>query len=384
MEKEIFSSQNLKRITLAALVLVLLALLLWFVSSSKFPISADFRGNLWEPAWSLVHHSNPYDIQTRYEDLHPLWFPMIIGLFFPLGYLPLQAASNLWLALSAITLFGIAALIARDFRRSVWWIAAAVFALALFPPTVAHFKFGQVSLLVCLLMLLLATFRLKMKPILIGLLLSLCFTKPQIIVLFLPAFLISVFKERGAKDLLRVIAFTALWTAVLCIPLFIASPQWFSTFLGNLAGNPMWKYPSVYYQLYMALADKKLAVALAGVYLLMGVAVVVFLSVKRGGFEILLWSMALTSLFTPVLFSNDFVLIYPLLLYLVFKGRSRRSLWTILFGYGICMLLLIVLKNTGFDDDRFAVWVPLYMNGLLAAASLIRRRSGQKQQEQIA
>ena len=242
-----------KNILLLILGGFLLVLFINFVPSTLFPISGDFRGNLWEPAYLLVHRMNPYYIEGIFDNLNPLWFPMIIGLFFPLGYLPLQWASNLWFAFSCIVLFLIVVIMARPSHKPVGYVMLTIIALSLFPSSVGHFKYGQVSLFISLLFVILSLYRKKLSPFLTGLLLSLCFTKPQIVVLFLPAFLVVYLSEQGKERFLRMFLSTILCGVIFCIPLFIAYPNWIPTFLSNLQTNPLWAYPSLYYLLVLTL-----------------------------------------------------------------------------------------------------------------------------------
>ncbi len=366
-----FLKKNILLLILGGFLFVLFFI---FDPSTLFPISVDFRGNLWEPAYLLVHRMNPYYIEGIFDNLNPLWFPMIIGLFFPLGYLPLQWASNIWFAFSCIVLFLIVAIMARQSHKPVGYVMLTIIALALFPSSVGHFKYGQVSFFISLLFLILSLYRKQLSPFFTGLLLSLCFTKPQIAVLFLPAFLVVYFTEQGKERFLRMFLSTILWGVIFFIPLFIAYPNWIPTFISNLQTNPLWAYPSLYYLLVLTLGFDTPVFVLAGLYLLIGIGVAVFLTYKLEKFEALLWSMALTPLFSPVIWSNDFVLMYPLLLLVVFDERSKRGSWVAIVGYIACAILIISMKNSGYIDDHYVVWVPVFLNAILALSYQIRRR----------
>jgi len=374
MRTKLNSFSSRKIITLAILSVFLLILLFGFIQSALFPISVDFRGNLWEPAYLLVRGMDPYNIQGIFDNLDPIWFPMIVGLFFPLGYLPLQWASNLWFVFCGVVLFLIVAIMARPFKKPVYLIALIVFFLAIFPSSVGHFKFGQISLVVCLLMLILSKFRNQLNPIVAGFLLSIAFTKPQLVVLFLPAFLVIYFREQGKKRLIQLVLSTILWGALLCLPLFIAHPDWFKSFFSNLYTNPLWAYPTFYYFLVLLFGFRGLVVGLAGLYLAIGVCIAAFLSFKINKFEALLWSMALTPVFSPVIWSNDFVLMYPLFLLLFFDQRSSYSSWVTIGGYTLCTILVIFVKNLGYIDDHYSMWVPLFLSAVNALAYTVRNR----------
>lgn len=363
-----------KHYVLLVLGVILLLFLILFVTSTIFPISVDFRGNLWEPAYLLVHRMNPYYIEGIFDNLNPLWFPMVIGLFFPLGYLPLHWASNLWFVFNCLELFLIVAIMARPSHKPVGYVMLAIFVLALFPSSVGHFKFGQVSMFVSLLFVILSQYRNQLSPILTGLFFSLSFIKPQIAALFVPVFLIVYYSEQGKARFLKMVLSALLWGVVLCIPLFVAYPNWFLTFLSNLQTNPLWAYPSLYYLLVLTLGFNTPVFVLSGLYLLIGIGVAILLTHKINKFEALLWSMSLTPLFSPIIWSNDFVLMYPLLLLIVFDRRSKSSSWVAIGGYVVCAILIISIKNSGYIDDHYAVWVPVFLNALLVISYRMRNR----------
>ncbi len=229
-----------------ALAALVLALLLWFIPSQIFPISWDFRNNLWGPAYLLVHQMSPYHIQDLFEISNAIWMPMLIGLLAPIGFLPLQWASNAWLIINLAALSLMVSILARPARKAMIAIPLVIVSLAVFPSSVTHFVLGQVSLVIGLFLVLLIKFRHQLNPVVIGLLLTLSFTKPQLILLFLPAYLIIFFREQGLAKSVRVWIFTVVWVVLLCLPLFILYPGWIPDFLTNLSGNNVWLYPSVF------------------------------------------------------------------------------------------------------------------------------------------
>src|ERR1041384_5969417 len=88
-------------IILAAVILVLILLGLFVIRSTAFTCW-DFRNNLWGPSFLLTHGQSPYRVSTLFELGNAVWMPMVIGLFFPLGFLTLQQASNLWFVFNLI------------------------------------------------------------------------------------------------------------------------------------------------------------------------------------------------------------------------------------------------------------------------------------------
>mgnify|MGYP001766686434 CR=1 FL=1 len=353
----------------------LFALFVWFLSTEILPIAGDFQNNLWGPSYQLIHGKSPYDISSILDGLNPIWLPMIIGVFFPVGFLPLHVASNLWFVITALSLFFLVIVLARMHQRSLVFIFFATIFLALFPSSIAHIKLGQVSLLVCLLLFLLMLKLNQWKPIILGAILAMAFTKPQLIVLFIPAFCVVLYREKGLITTIKTLAFSLVWALLFCLPLFFLYPNWIPDFIHNLSTNPYWAYPTLYAWLLSLLDAQAEAIALTIIYLLAGIGLVAFLSLKLNGFDALLWSLSLTTMFSPVVWSWDFVLMYPLILYMAFDCRSKTSSWITIIGFLICMVLFIVMKNAGFVNDKYAIWVPLLLNAILATSYCVRRKT---------
>ncbi len=360
---------------LVILLTVIFFLGLWFIFSSILPISSDFENNLWRPSYLLLHKMSPYKTDVMFDGLKPIWFPVIIGLFFPLGAIPLYVASNLWFIFGVLCLFLMVAIAAREFNVKTIFIAIFVIAIILFPSTLAHFKLGQVTLFITMLLLLLIKYRTQLASSIIGLLLALSLIKPQLIVIFLPLYFYCLYRAEGLRKLLWVVFYTAVWVLVFTIPLFVLYPNWIPDFLKNLSNNPFWSYPTPYAYFQDIFSIKVTAMVLAGIYLLGGIGIALVLSHRLNSNEVLLWSLALTPVFSPVIWSWDFVLMYPLMLHLAFNRRIKSTSNIVIIGYGICLTLFILMKNLEYTNDKYAVWVPLFLIGILSISQIIQRKS---------
>lgn len=364
------------KMTLSTLIMAagLLVLLTIFISSRIFPVGGDFRNNLWGPAYLLVHHMSPYGIKNLFDSVNAVWMPVIIGLFFPIGYLPLQTAFNLFSLLNLLALFGIAFLLTRTAAKPLTRWLAAIFALVIFPATVSQFVMGQVSMLICLDFLLLIVYFDRLKPVVIGALLAFSYTKPQLALLFLPAFLVIYCRIFGFGNLIRVIGSTIAWIFLFCLPLFLFYPGWIPDFLANLIGNSQWQYPTFYAFLLNSSVSRTAVMALSGLFLLLGICLAVFLTFRRNRTEALLWSLALTPLFSPIVWSWDFVLLLPMFVYLMGEPKSYRNGWLLYGGYAVCILLFIMLRS-GINNDHLSFWVPPMLNAVMAASIAFRKES---------
>lgn len=348
-------------------------ILVWFVPSKIIPPSWDFHTNLWGPAYLLVHRASPYNIEALVKGGGTLWMPVVIGLLFPFGYLPLQWASNIWLLLNLTSLYLMVTILGGISQKNIIWIMLMTFSLVIFPTSVSHLILGQVSLIICLLLLVLSIWRDRLTPAMIGPLFAFCFTKPQLMILFLPVYLVVCFREQGAGKVLWIVMSTAISSALFCLPLFFLHPDWIPDFLNNLSNDPPWFYPTLYSYIGFITSSRVTAIALAGIYLIIGWGIAVYAVLKLDALEALLWALAITPVFSPVIWSWDFVLLYPLLVFMMFKKKSRISSWVIYGGYAICTLGFVIMRINGYIAEQFTGWVPPFLNGTLLLGYIFQR-----------
>lgn len=77
--------------------------------------------------------------------------------------------------------------------------------------------------------------------------------------------------------------------------------------------------------------------------------------------EAMLWSLALTPVFSPVVWSWDFVFMYPLTVYLAYDHKFRVSKNIISIGFVICLVLYITMVQRGYYYDEYSMWVPIVL-----------------------
>jgi hypothetical protein len=343
------------------------AFLAWFVPSTIIPVSWDFRNGLWGPPHLLAHRQSPYNIHATFSASNSFWMPVIIGLFLPIGLLPMQWASNIWLLLNMAALFLVTAVAAGPHRKSALWVCLAALALAIFPSSMEVFRQGQVSLVLLAALVVLAASRGKLGSVVTGALLAISLTKPQLAALFLPAYFVVLLREQGLRKVLQIGLWMLIWIGLLCLPLFLLFPNWLPDLRHNLAINNPWFYPSLYSYLINSTGLHGLAVPLAAIYWLIGLGLAVFLAMRLDGFEALLWTLAITPLFSPVIWSWDFVLMYPLLVHLALKCESGIAARVIYWGYGVCTVVFILMRFRSVVLDQYTAWVPI----LLIAVALL-------------
>jgi len=207
--------------------------ILLFVVFGNVPVGWNFRNILWGPAHLLLQGKSPYDVDSLFGPgvANALWMPVVIGLFCPPGFLPLQQASNLWWVLSLAGMLLLTLLVMRNRDQGILFKALLVSAGLLYPPVLAHLMLGQFSIFSILIFLLVVFFRRKMPDLLSAFLVIAASTKPQLSFLFLPGLLFHKNRTEGFQRTFRYLLKMAGVILVLLVPLFILSPGWYGDFL---------------------------------------------------------------------------------------------------------------------------------------------------------
>ncbi len=358
---------------LAIFACFILATSVFFIARFPYPPGWDFRNNLWAPSFLLVNNQSPYNLTGLYEIGSAVWMPVAIGMFWPLGYLPLQQASNLWWIISLIGVILIVWL-SSGYQRPPKNLFILTLILAfLFPPTISHFSLGQITIIICLLFLTVASFGRRMHPLILALLIAMTLAKPQLAIFIVPGYLLSYLKENGTSRTVQLIILVLFVIGILSLPLFIFYPQWVDDFIQSLTSNPNWAHPSSLFVL-RANFDRVGEVAWYILLLLLsGVNIWLWSILPRR--EAAVWSLALTTLVTPYIWSWDFVLLIPLFTYYLYRIREIPATWLIYFAYFSCWGFIVYLKLTGQTSDELYWWVPWYLIGYIIISSLFNRSS---------
>lgn len=328
--------------------------------------AGDFADNLWGPAYYLVRGWSPYRAQEMLQANVPLWFPPAIGLFFPLGWLGLRPAANLWFLGS----LGLVGLLLYRYREGARFPLLATLLAMLFPPLWIHLWLGQYGLLVVVLAVVAAGLVAQGRYALAGLALAPALGKPQLLLLALPGLWLAAWRGGKWRGLLSFPAAALGGALLLTAPLWIAYPRWLPDFLQALSANPEWFQPTLYTLLGMALGPAGRLLAGAISLGLLGLNLGLWWRLPPE--EALPWSLALTTVASPYLWTWDMVLLLPLVLRSVQRpaGRPVWPAWAL--GYLLCWGLLIgMYLLTGEQNDQWHFWVPwLFMGLALLGSSL--------------
>lgn len=340
------------------LLIVLMVAALWAVwrlTSGWSFVTGDFRSNLWATSNLLVHGASPYAVKSLFPRMNALWLPMAIGTLFPLGWLSEADATRLWFIWNALALCGILSF-ALEWRKIPPLPLISIVLLAcLFPPTITHFQLGQFSL-TAILSLLLALWLVRARrdwPA--AFFLALAFTKPQLAALFAIGLAVYYARQWGARGAILLALKTLLWVFVMTIPLFLADPAWPIGLVDNFHQNPSYMTPSLYYQLQAAWGGPGLILwAVLGV---LALAINSAIWERLDPTEAAAWSLALTALVSPYIWTWDFVLLLPLLAFQAVRfGIGQRLV--LLLGYAFYWLWILQVASGAPAGNEQFWWVP--------------------------
>ena len=339
----------------ALLLFVLGGAILW-VLYSKYPPGWDFRNNLYLPAYLLLQYQSPYDIHVLVDGSNAVWLPMALGVFFPLGYLDLQKASNLWMLFNLGALFVLIKTAHGQGRPPLLKFFFVLLVIFLIPSTLMHINLGQVSILICLALLIVICFDEILPLWASGFLLAFTLTKPQLGVIFIPAYMFYVLRSRGWRSVLGLGCWIFLGGLFYSLPVMLTNTNWFEDFVANLKSNPVWEQPSIFIVLPSLLNE--FGQLLRYSFLLVGLILALYWVARSGSKGVFLWILALTAVFSPYIFSWDFVMLYPLMIHTMFQIK-RVFVDTLLFGgYFLIIIGFISLKLAGKINDVYFWWVP--------------------------
>jgi hypothetical protein len=192
--------------------------------------------------------------------------------------------------------------------------------------------------------------------LLVALLLAISLAKPQLGMLILPGLTIAYIRICGARAAVAFVGLLLLCVVLLTVPLFWADPVWWDDFMVALGRNPTWMQPSLFYVLQARwgalglLVWGLIAVAIFGVNIRLW-----FVLSSR---EAVFWSLALTLLVTPYVWSWDFVMSIPLLVMSAFRLNSSSARWLLGLGYALCWGLMAQVRFSGDISDHQYWFVP--------------------------
>ncbi|MCA9886267.1 MAG: DUF2029 domain-containing protein [Anaerolineae bacterium] len=352
------SSNVQKRLLIAVVGFVGLLVLVIFVSQAQL-FGWDFRNNLWGPAHLLSTGRSPYLIDQLFDNSNSIWLPQIVGAGLPLGFLPQVMATNLWFAINILAYGALAYLAMPKKRPAPIWLGISILLLAIFPSFIGHLALGQISIIIAALSIFASQLILSPKKLwFAALLITLAAAKPQLLLLVLPGIMIAIFRQYGWQAVIKFAVYGILWTALLTLPLWIGYPNWVEGFVIALGRNKQWAHPSTL-QILRNVLGMAIGTITWGIFAatLMGILMKMWWDRPTAKSNVI-WSLALTALVTPYVWTWDFVLVVPLIIWTIFASKTIWSRIIMALGTGISVIGMIAMRVSGINGDMFYWWIP--------------------------
>lgn len=361
-----FTEEQSRRLSeIISLFILALAVLfsMWLFRHLLAP-RMDFYNELWAPAYLLVHGQSPYDTASLNPNLPAAWFPMSIGFFFSLGWLPETLALQVWFVLNFLDLCVIIYWSQGGVRRPGRTFVLALFCF-FFPPVLNHLFLGQISIAVMLSLLLATCLVEKERHWPAALFVALALSKPHLAVLPVMGLSLYEFRRGGWAETLSLWGRVLVMSLALCIPLFVAEPNWIPDAIASMTQNPYWSYPSLFvvYQRYFSGWEYGLW-GLTFLVLVTANAILWF-KLKLPLRSVIAWSLALAPLASPYVGSWDFVVLLPLFFIAFVNSDGRRRIF-LAIGYVLAWLGMAMVQMQPSSDNHFFWWVPLWFVGIVA------------------
>lgn len=357
-EPSSLTTQHMRYMQVGILIaLCVLAFIIIIVAIPK-RIMWDYQVNLHLPAQLVVQGLSAYDNSiTGYPP--PVWFPQIIGQFFWLGWLSLEASSLIWLALTTSSfVLGIYLILPRYQPSSL--VILLVLTLNIFPPMGIHYNLGQISLYTMLLLVLTIIALEKKNIVMVGILLALAGGKPQLIVLPVIGIALVLWKEYGWRGLLTTGLAGIITTLILLIPLFIADTNWIEAYLQTVGNLPFWGRPSIYHIL---LRDFNAQIAIF-IFIPIALALLVlnvFIWIRLPIREAMIWSMSLNLIAIPLLWTWDYTLLFPLYAYYLLTLKTYRARIILVTTFIALIFGFVYIHFTFSQEFIDDWWMPIIM-----------------------
>jgi hypothetical protein len=367
----------IKNLTKVTAGLMITAMLAWGINVIQFS-SWDFRNNLWAPASLIWRHQSAYAIGVLFPDGNAIWFPQIIGVFFPLGLLSLSQATNIWLLVNLgllVLLIWVLAFNPTRKKPSLWLFASLLVAVFTCPITIRHLILGQADIILMAAMLLGAFAFTRRQFGLSGLCFAIALSKPQLCLLVLPSLLGSAWLQKEQRrGVILSVFYLCAFSLALTAPLWIANQNWGSDFLSNTFRNPQWAQPNLY--AILGTSFGMYGFIMWAALFLLALVISLRLGRKWEPTRAVSWSLAFTTLVSPYIWSWDFVLLLPLVINTAARLTQPASRVMLGVSWIISFVLSVVaLRTPSATGDQVLWWFPFVIMAGIAAALLLETRT---------
>ncbi|MCZ2127833.1 MAG: DUF2029 domain-containing protein [Anaerolineales bacterium] len=327
----------------------------------------DFYNELWAPTYLLLRGQSPYATAPLNPELPAAWLPMAVGFFAPLGALSESLAQRIWFLVNIAEL---AALVywARLKDKLIFNLIVVCLLTFFFPSTIHHLILGQFSLTTTLCVVAGTMLVVKEKRWLGAFVLALGLTKLHLMTLSLLGLTLWSYRRGGAKEAAALILRVASACVVLCLPLFIAYPNWIPDALQSMSSNAAWTFPTLQ-NFFIRSLGVTAGMTLWVVAVVLIAAFALCLWTRLDPVRAAFWTLGLSLLISPYIGSWDFVALLPLLIYVYVDAGKRQKIF-IVGAYLAAWVLMASGQAQTDSHNYFFWWVPLWH---LAVAALTFR-----------
>jgi hypothetical protein len=252
-----------------------------------------------------------------------------------------------------------------------------VLTVFLFPPTVRLLILGQVDVIVVI-SLIAGTYAIERRRLALGgFLFALALVKPQLCIIVLPSLIgYLLFIKREWQVVLKLLSISCLFGFVLTVPLWLSNSNWVSNFLINIQRNPQWSQPSIFSHMSYKLGS--LGIVLWFFLFAATLILSIQLWSRYGPTQAVLWSLALTTIASPYVWSWDFVLLLPLFIDTAIRSANMLARASLFITYVICFVLSVISLKPPGSSDSVLWWFPfLMMIGIVISSQLSKKYNRQ-------
>jgi hypothetical protein len=340
-------------------VLALIAAVVGYLFWNLMLPRMDFYNELWGPASLLVRGQSPYDTSSLDPVLPAAWFPMSIGFFFPLGWLPEKLALQIWYVFNIFEICLIVYLVQGKNLNLFNTVALALICF-FFPLTFNHINLGQFSITIALCWVLASYFLDRDRYWVSAFCIALAMSKPHLGFLIMLGLSYHEYQRGGLRRMSLLWARVLAMCLILCVPLFVAYPNWIPDAIVSMGSNPPWSYPSLYILFERFFGSR--GHILWGFTTLIVIGANFWLWKKIPMRNVIYWSLALALLVTPYVGSWDFVVLFPLLIltYISVDWKRKVFLWV---AYCLAWLGMAQVQKLAVSHNHYFWWVPLWFIG---------------------
>jgi hypothetical protein len=196
--------------------------------------------------------------------------------------------------------------------------------------------------------------------------LALGLTKPQLGFLAVAGFSVFHFQRSGVMGVIRFGLQTLFMSILMSLPLFIAYPGWIPDYIKSMQANSTWPHPSVFSLLRQSIGDW--GILIWALLLVTSLVIIYKLWVTFPPHIAMLWSIGITTVISPYIWSWDFVLLLPIWIFTYANSYWKRKVF-LLAAYAIGWSGMVYVQLQAASHEQHFWWAPLWFMGTIFLAA---------------